>query len=472
MSGPKHFEWSVNPEILENMRRNRVFMTEEQEKYWTEIAELNEGIALWDKKFKALKSRLNSMELSILAEAKKLSVEEQLTDKYQNAAQAIRNKLEGMNINTHQIDIPSKQAYIRKLESKYRDISEEMEVSLAEEHLETEKETLKRESTVLDKLSGLKRVQADGLENVSFQNRRRKQSEDPFEEPDWEAYPEEAGQAMQALENNLFVLPKEQEELDNAVQSIQRTANDTGIKGRFKKDLLDMKLDSLKHQINIIQSKEKERRKRREETLALYAKYAALCSALEIQPKDFNQFAIQSDEQEQVQLKEEIVRLQSEINRRDEQDYVSECVREAMQEMGHEVLFDDVFRENNAEVGRAMYAFRENSAVNVYTSENGSVMFEVVGIDQAARAPGVEEQQSLVEDMGSFCTEYDIIKQKLAQKGISANNEVKLPPDRQFAKIVEAAGKQPRKEQNKKRKKAAGKNSAQRNLHRDFSPSP
>ena len=60
---------------------------------------------------------------------------------------------------------------------------------------------------------------------------------------------------------------------------------------------------------------------------------------------------------------------------------------------------------------------------------------ELGGIDQTDRQPDMDESAQLVEDMKSFCTDYDVLAKKLTEKGIKTQKIKVMPPAIEYAQI-------------------------------------
>ncbi len=147
------------------------------------------------------------------------------------------------------------------------------------------------------------------------------------------------------------------------------------------------------------------------------------------------------------------------MNKKDELDYLRQSIDEIMEEIGCDAISSFALSDKNSGMEQETYGFGQDSAINVFTSENGSVMFEVVGTADNPKEPDAYEKQRLVREMERFCSSYEIIRQKLRQRGITINNEAKFPPHEQFAKIIGREGRREEEtgSQRKGRKKHSGK---------------
>ncbi len=125
------------------------------------------------------------------------------------------------------------------------------------------------------------------------------------------------------------------------------------------------------------------------------------------------------------------------IRAREEQAYISQCVDEAMQEMGYAVVGNrEVVRRNGKHFRNELYLFDEGTAVNVTYSSDGQITMELGGISTDDRFPTAAESASLAADMRTFCDDYYEIERRLRKKGIVSSRISVLPPEEQYAQII------------------------------------
>ncbi|MGN0538070.1 MAG: hypothetical protein ACI4M3_08860, partial [Acutalibacteraceae bacterium] len=136
-------------------------------------------------------------------------------------------------------------------------------------------------------------------------------------------------------------------------------------------------------------------------------------------------------------LDDRIKETEDAIRHQDEQAYISRCVDEAMREMGYSVVGDrEVVRRNGKRFRNELYLFDEGTAVNVTYSSDGQITMELGGIGTDDRIPTEAESASLVSDMCTFCGDYYEIERRLRKKGIITKRISILPPDAQYAQII------------------------------------
>lgn len=134
---------------------------------------------------------------------------------------------------------------------------------------------------------------------------------------------------------------------------------------------------------------------------------------------------------EKIKETEEIIRYQ------DEQVYISQCVDEAMREMGYTITGNrEVVRRNGKRFRNELYLFDEGTAVNVTYSSDGQITMELGGIGMDDRLPTEAESASLASDMRTFCDDYYEIEKRLLKKGIVTKRISILPPAAEYAQII------------------------------------
>ena len=164
----------------------------------------------------------------------------------------------------------------------------------------------------------------------------------------------------------------------------------------------------------------------------LYMEYQLLADELAI-PKKQYRFSLESIEE----LEKVVQDMQKVIQRKEEQEYISECVDKAMQEMGYRVIgYREIVRKDGRRFTNELYLFDEGTAVNVTLSDEGQITMELGGLDSQDRIPTEAECQSLAQDMCSFCEDYLVMEEKLRVMGVISQRVSILPPDAQFAQII------------------------------------
>ena len=121
----------------------------------------------------------------------------------------------------------------------------------------------------------------------------------------------------------------------------------------------------------------------------------------------------------------------------EEQAYISQTIDDVMVEMGYKLIGNnEVTKKSGKHFKKELYLFDEGTAVNVTTSSTGQITMELGLLDTQDRIPDVEETDTLCRQMRTFCGSYADIEKKLAERGIVAKHLSLLPPEAQFAQVI------------------------------------
>ena len=164
----------------------------------------------------------------------------------------------------------------------------------------------------------------------------------------------------------------------------------------------------------------------------LMIRYAMLAAECKVEPRiiPYTREAVE-------EVKTEIQLLEKRAAEQMEREYIKTALDEAMQELGYELIGDRVLEKRSGRrIQHELYSLDDGTAVDVTYSDNGQITMELGGLDQNDRQPDYQEAVQLVEDMKSFCVDYDILTQKLAERGIQSDRLSIMPPTVEFAQII------------------------------------
>ena len=176
-----------------------------------------------------------------------------------------------------------------------------------------------------------------------------------------------------------------------------------------------------------------EYRQCRDEFDRLYAEYAVLCELYGYVAQEYvcSRSSIQT-------IEAEIERIKKAAAEDDEQAYISDCLDEVMVEMGYTVLGSrEVTKRNGKRFRSELYSYGEGTAVNITYSADGKIVMELGGIDTSDRVPTAQETDKICDSMEQFCDDFKEIEKRLLAKGVVLADRVSLlPPDAQYAQII------------------------------------
>lgn len=212
--------------------------------------------------------------------------------------------------------------------------------------------------------------------------------------------------------------------LRNAVQSIERISSDAQLK-----TFLSVTADPLQKRYDAALKAAADERAKYEE---LIQKYISLCELTGIEAREIPK---STDALEKL-----ICEIEEHLLEDREQEYIAACLDEVMIEMGYDLIGSRTVTKKSGKWFRSeLYTFCEGTAVNVTYSSDGQIAMELGGLDHEDRLPAEEEVDVLVEDMESFCADFEEIERRLAAKGIIPGTRIAMsPPKAEYAAIINA----------------------------------
>ena len=106
-------------------------------------------------------------------------------------------------------------------------------------------------------------------------------------------------------------------------------------------------------------------------------------------------------------LRHEVVELELQSAKIEEQQYISESLDQVMRDMGYNVVGSrEVVKKSGRKFRNELYHFSEGSIVNVTYATNGQISMELGGVDICDREPSEEESSVLCDEMVEFCDEF------------------------------------------------------------------
>lgn len=236
---------------------------------------------------------------------------------------------------------------------------------------------------------------------------------------------DEANQKLAQLHRIAFLPQTYREEISDVVSRLDGISDVV-----FVKNFIAVSVNPLIKKIKFFAAEYKEFQ---EEFEQLYAEYIALCDLYYYVAQEFacSRSSIQA-------LQAEIERIKESVAEDDEQAYISDCLDEIMEEMGYTVLGSrEVVKRNGKRFRNELYSYGDGTAVNVTYSSDGRIAMELGGIDTSDRVPTAQETDQLCDSMEQFCDDFKEIEKRLLAKGVVLADRVSLlPPDAEYAQII------------------------------------
>lgn len=250
---------------------------------------------------------------------------------------------------------------------------------------------------------------------------------------------EELAPYRQDITTNFF------QDVERLYDSIRSIATNEIYDDEYKKSQIDLRMKTF------LMSKEKYNEvlemlaKERAEYEGLLIHYQSLCELLN---NEENPLFLSVDLKNKEILKEEIKRLDQEHAEKQEIEYIVQSVHEVMEKLGYDILATDYMVKKKQNVHHHVYEFGFEEAVNVFVSDNGSILFEVTGIGEGQSEMTSLEKLKVTEAMQAFCTHYVDIREALKGKGIHLKNENLSPADERYARKIDISKKKLIKKRN------------------------
>ena len=136
-------------------------------------------------------------------------------------------------------------------------------------------------------------------------------------------------------------------------------------------------------------------------------------------------------------MKQNMTEIQTELEKSEEQAYISRSIDEVMLEMGYSLIGQrSVTKKSGKKFRNELYTFSEGTAVNITYSASGQITMELAGLDLSDRLPDADESRLLCEEMESFCGKFTEFERRLAEKGVFSKHISILPPSSEYAQII------------------------------------
>ena len=166
--------------------------------------------------------------------------------------------------------------------------------------------------------------------------------------------------------------------------------------------------------------------------MKILAEYHAVCEYAETEPVGYDVSRESIDE-----MKSEIQRIRNISAESDEKSYIRNAVDQTMSEMGYSLIGKrNVQKKNGTKFRSELYTFSEGTAVNITCSSRGEITMEIGGIDYSDRIPDESEKEMLCGEMENFCSKFSEFEKRLAEKGVISRHISILPPDSDYAQII------------------------------------
>lgn len=419
MSGPKDMDWQVDNEIQRRIEEEMELERKRKEEEIKAILDLKENI---------------DTEKTVIKLEEKRVIEEVKDglELYNECSQVIRKEIEA-------------------LASKYREAIDSLisrtivdNRELLQRYLEdliNKKEINNLSDSIYSKLKNLDTEYQKLKSNISFNVTVDLSLENTVkEEEKVENKKEEFFTNKRKLQNiisefihNEFLEDKEM--ILKCNKRYQDILSNKSYDEEFKAKELGLLYKELKEKRKIYESKISKCKRSFYEYQEKYTYYLSLCNELnrEVEIKSLDKLCYTKEKL--VKLEEQIKILTEEKRQCEHYKYIVKTIDEVMEEMGYNIIASDIVERKNRKIVDSIYKIDDDSAINVYTSNNGTIMFEVTGISNEKQELTSTERVKLKENMEDFCDDFMVIRERLKAKGVVFAKENLREPSEKYAKL-------------------------------------
>lgn len=169
------------------------------------------------------------------------------------------------------------------------------------------------------------------------------------------------------------------------------------------------------------------------EMAALYAEYERECFDLSAPLKDISAF------DSKTAIEEEIAAAEKCAEAKLAKEYIRRQISEVMAKHGYDIVRSDMLAKANQN-GQVLYGVDQDTAIDVFVSDENQVTMRVVGIGFDADLSEAENER-LFEKQCAFCSMHPQITAELALRGVMLHTKKHMPPDRKFNKKIQTKTK-------------------------------
>lgn len=116
-------------------------------------------------------------------------------------------------------------------------------------------------------------------------------------------------------------------------------------------------------------------------------------------------------------------------------EYIKRQIDEVMAKNGYDVVKSDLLSEVE-ESGRVLYGVNNDTAIDVFVSDENQVTMRVVGIGFDSDI-SAEEDEKLFQQQCAFCSMHPKITAELAMRGVILHTKKHMEPDKRFNKKIQ-----------------------------------
>lgn len=116
-------------------------------------------------------------------------------------------------------------------------------------------------------------------------------------------------------------------------------------------------------------------------------------------------------------------------------EYIKRQIDEVMAKYGYDIVRSDMLTETNQN-GQILYGVDEDTAINVFVSDEKQVTMRVVGVGFDSNISETENEK-LFQQQCAFCSMHPQITAELEMRGVILHTKKHMPPDRKYNKKIQ-----------------------------------
>lgn len=245
----------------------------------------------------------------------------------------------------------------------------------------------------------------------------------------WE---KEFSRCIELLSDAMIELPEKENEIRKIQENLRREHTNSSETPKENLQLISYRYKELLHHITLWK-REKEKNELSEtkcrEWIRLYRYY---CTELRQPLMDVEQLEAKTESE----LEQLCATLDNKLYALYEENYIYKCIEEAMEEIGYQRYG----QANNGVKGQFLYRMHGDTMVHVSCAESGIISMEIgIATKDSQRTLDVREVEDLVQDMHTFCKDYEEVRKRLTAKGVVLKNAVMLPPSAEYAHTLDSS---------------------------------
>lgn len=169
------------------------------------------------------------------------------------------------------------------------------------------------------------------------------------------------------------------------------------------------------------------------EMKALYEEYKDECFDLNIPVMALKDFSNKDDIEDAIEMMRE--KAQKQLSK----EYIKRQIDEVMAKHGYDMVQSNVLTEDEMN-GQVLYGVNDDTAIDVFVSDESQVTMRVVGIGFDTDISEAEDEK-LYREQCAFCSMHPQITAELAMRGVILHTRNHMPPNKKFNKKLQVKSK-------------------------------